>query len=178
MFFWILLLIFLFLVLVFSIKVHFIIEYNSAFSVTLKILFFRRVLFPSKDWHSENSPLSGLNQAKDSTIDLYQRFGEKLKLKSIKIGAKIATPTPFSTSLTYGGVYVAIGSFLAILDSYFDNAIKRARVNVHPDFLSEKPSLNLKLELYITLFSFVLASTYSFLKRVFSKQTGGKNGTK
>lgn len=178
MFFWILLLIFLFLALVFLIRVRFIIEYNSTFSVTLKILFFRRILFPSKNWQSGNSPFLGLYEAKDSTTDLYQRFGQKLKLKSIKIGAKIATPTPFFTSLAYGGIYIAIGSFLAILDSYFDNASKCAKISVSPDFLSDDSNMNLKLELYITLFSFILASTYSLLKGVFSKQNGGKNGTK
>ena len=178
MFFWILLLVFLFLALVFSIRVRFIIEYNSTFSVTLKILFFRRVLFSSKEWYSASSPLLGLNEAKDSTIDLYQRFGERLKLKSIKISAKIATPTPFFTSLAYGGIYITIGSFLAVLDSYFKNTKKCTKVDVSPDFLSNSSILNLKLELYITLFSFILASTYSFLKRVFSKQNGGKNGTK
>ena len=178
MFFWILLLVFLFIALLFSIRVRFIIEYNSTFSVTLKILFFKRVLFPSKQRHSANSPLLGLYEAKDSTVDLYQRFGEKLKLKSIKISANIATPTPFFTSLTYGGTYMAIGSFLAVLDSYFDNASRRAMIDVRPDFLSSSPALKFKLELYITLYSFISASTYSFLRRVFSKQSGGKNGTK
>jgi hypothetical protein len=177
-FFWIFLLVFIFIALVFSIKVRFIIEYNSTFSVTLKILFFKRILFPYKDCYSKNSPLLGLYEVKDSTVDLYQRYGERLKLKRIKISAKIATPTPFFTSLAYGGIYIAISSFLAILDSYFGNASKRQCVNVRPDFLSDSSNLYLELELYITLFSFILASTYSLLKGVFSKQNGGKNGTK
>ncbi len=154
--------------LLLSIRISFFINYDSKLSVSIKILFFKYKIYPKKKQEEKRKTndgvLNSLLRAKNSTLDLYNKFGNRLKLKHIKINGKIGTNDPFLTSMTYGATNALIGSFIALLDSYFKNAFIVSMVQLEPDFNETSNDFRAEIVLYITLFSYLRASTYSFIK--------------
>ena len=166
-----------FVTLLFFLKLRFVITYDKDVSTRLEFLFFKKKL------RINNSKSDGfriffeeLTKIRQNTLDLYNKFSGKLKIKSLKINAVIASGDPYFTAILYGTFNSAIAILVGVLDSRIGiDAKKQAKINTSIDFNKQQSSLWLELILHTSLFSAFLALTYALFKMVFK---GGKNGRK
>ena len=161
----------------FLLRVGYIIEYDKDLHIEIKLLFIKKTIF-SKAKLEKFDPgefSQNVNDIKNLILDLYKKFKSSLKLKSVYIKSKIATSDPYLTAISYGAVNGIIFSLIGFLDSCFELKEKRTKVTLSPDFLDTQSTIFVNLNLYTSLFSFIVLSTYAFLK---SAIKGGKNGRK
>ena len=161
----------------FLLRVSYIVEYDGVLLVKIKLLFIKKTLFSSTKIE-EISPFEIINNisgAKDIVFDLYKKFKGSLKLKSLTIRAKISSYEPYMTAMLYGATESIVYAFIGFLDSIFELQAGKVNTSINACFSENKSSLALNLTFYTSLFSFVLFSTYAFLKGAIK---GGKNGRK
>ena len=166
-----------FLSLPLLLRVCYIIEFDGDLRLKIKLLFIKKTVFSKEKIEKIdlNSITEELDTTKDILLDLYKKFKSALKLKNVYIESTVATSEPYLTAISYGTVSSIIYTFIGFLDSAFSLKEKRTRVNITPNFLDTQSTLFVNLSLYTSLFSFVILSTYAFLKNAVK---GGKNGRK
>lgn len=176
MLYWFLFLLFLILSLLF-IRVNYIIEFDKELTVKIKIAFFEKTLFSSSRIEKIDpvSIIKNISYTKELVLDLYKKFKGTLKVKKIDLSARLGTGEPNITALAYGLTHSLFSVIIAFFDNIFSLKKKQVSTHVVASFLEDSSFFKLKFTLYTSLFSFVLFSTYAFIKNGI---LGGKNGRK
>ena len=165
-------------------KIKLVISYANEANVYIKFLFFKISLVPSvtkrdkkKKMKTEKkkSPSSShstspkaksklsaeqiiriISIMKDSITGIIKDFFGKIHFKFIKIHAEIGCDDASKTALAYGAVSQSVAYFIEILDNCSNvDVSKSSSIDIHPNFISQKSSFELKCLLYLRTVSLI-----------------------
>lgn len=101
------------------------------------------------------------------TATLLRKTHKHLKLKVARLHIRVATGDAASTAILYGAVSGVLASLLALLDRVTVLHAKKPEVTVFADYLSEKPSADVKLVFSLRVweaFAILFAAAISYLR--------------
>lgn len=98
---------------------------------------------------------------------LLRKTGKHLKLRMARLHIRVATGDAASTAILYGAVSGVLASLLALLDRVTALHAKQPQVAVIADYLSEKPSADVKLVFSISVrgaLATLFAAAFTYLR--------------
>ena len=108
-----------------------------------------------KDEEDDDSPdvISILSIVSSFVKNFIKRFTRAIRLKASKIKIIVATEDAAKTAITYAAVTQSINLFFPVLDDLktVKKLPKGKNLSVRADFLSDKPTLDIDLELYVRI---------------------------
>lgn len=107
-----------------------------------------------RSWKLQNVSINDILGTLDISFALIKSvlgtFLGHLKIKVARFNIKVASPDAATTAVAYGAVCGSVSTLLALLEQS-DNVkgLRRAKVNIESDFLSETPSADVKISFSI-----------------------------
>ena len=183
----------LFIALVLCLRVNLRIAYTDELIVYIRVLFFKYHLIPTqkikfnkkayekKEKKKESAPKTTIKTTSEKSksptllenISLISEiikvalkaFAKHLRVKISKMQVIIATPDAAKTAVLYGAASGAIAGILEIIDSYTNlKKLKKCAVTVDCDFLSEKSTVCIDINLSISGWGLLLTLIKSLFK--------------
>ena len=112
---------------------------------------------------------------------LLRKTHKHLKLKMARLHIRVATGDAASTAILYGAVSGVLASLLALLDRATSLRAKQPQVAVFADYLSEKPSADVKLVFSISVrgaLAILFAAAFSYLRAKAAQKSARKQKIK
>ena len=112
---------------------------------------------------------------------LLRKTHKHLKLKMARLHIRVATGDAASTAILYGAVSGVLASLLALLDRATSLRAKQPQVAVFADYLSEKPSADVKLVFSISVWgalAILFAAAFSYLRTKAAQKSARKQKIK
>ena len=106
---------------------------------------------------------------------ILRKTGKHLRLRAARLHIRVATGDAATTAILYGAVSGVLASLLALLDRATVLRARSPQVAVIADYLSEKPSADVKLVFSLRIFGILsilvsTALTYLFTKTAHKKE--------
>lgn len=98
---------------------------------------------------------------------VFRKTGKHLRLHAVRLHVRVATGDAASTAVLYGAVAQSLGYLFALLDRITRVKATTESVNVVADYLSSKPSADVKLVLSIRVFgaiALLLAAVSTYMR--------------
>ena len=111
----------------------------------------------------------------DIALAVIKKFFGHLQIKIARIKMVVATEDAATTAIAYGAITQSLNILLPALESVKNfKGLKRADIGIRPDFLSDSPTVDIKISFSIRvwhIFDVAIAALVKFIKSKLSRES-------
>ena len=119
--------------------------------------------------------IADIKMITDIALAVIKKFFSHLQIKMTRIKMLVATDDAATTAIAYGAITQSLNILLPALESVKNfKGLKRADIDIRPDFLSDSPTVDIKISFSIRvwhIFDVAIAALVKFIKIKLSKES-------
>ena len=119
--------------------------------------------------------IADIKMITDISLAVIKKFFSHLQIKMTRIKMLVATDDAATTAIAYGAITQSLNILLPALESVKNfKGLKRADIDIRPDFLSDSPTVDIKISFSIRvwhIFDVAIAALVKFIKIKLSKES-------